>query len=91
MPASPIIHTAIQPFPQWQASKPKYRGDYGWLEAHQPIWTIHDRHHVSALNCKILLPKFNTWKQVLLDRETSGFCILAEKIAKTFGDTEKKP
>ena len=33
MPASPIILTAIQPFPKWQASKPKYRGDYGWLEA----------------------------------------------------------
>ena len=33
MPASPIIHTVIQPFPQWQASKPKYRGDYGWIEA----------------------------------------------------------
>ena len=31
---------------------------------------IHNRHHgVDTLNCKILLPKFNTWKQGQIERK----------------------
>ena len=31
---------------------------------------IHNRHHgVDTLNCKILLPKFNTWRQGQIERK----------------------
>ena len=56
----------------------------------QPEWQANDSagKGETAMNCKILLPKFNTWKQVLLERK-NGFkvplCSIASPfLAKTF-------
>ena len=45
---------------------------------------IHNRHHgVDTLNCKILLPKFNTWKQGQIERE-KGFEVPLFSTASAF-------
>ena len=44
---------------------------------------IHNRHHgVDTLNCKILLPKFNTWKQGQIERKKGSLSPLGNTISK---------
>ena len=44
---------------------------------------IHNRHHgVGTLNCKILLPKFNTWKQGQIERKKGSLLPLGNTIGR---------